>query len=392
MRRFLALTSIRADYDLMSGVYAHLRAAPGVDLRLLVGGTHLSPTFGHTVDQVKADGVPILAEIECLLDGSTLASRVKGAAIFLQSACDIVAAWDPELILVTGDREDALMGAVLANYLNIPCVHFFGGDHEQDGHADTAARHAISKLATAHVVATEQHRERLVAMGEHPRRIFKAGSVALDRFVAHEQPDAQGLKALMPPGKALDGYALLIFHPVDAEREQAGPQFETILAELRNRGIPVCASYPNSDPGNDAIRAVMACHEHEADCWFFRNLDRQPFLSVYKGARFLIGNSSSGILEAASVPLPAINVGLRQRSRAAGDNVVFCDADAASVGRAIDQVLDPAFQARIAGMRNPYGDGRSCEAAVRYLLDTDFRTQRAKVEDPLDAASADGRR
>lgn len=383
MRRILALTSIRADYDLMSGVYARLRAEPEVDLRLLVGGTHLSATFGRTVEQVRADGVPILAEIECLIDSSTLASRVKSAAIFLQSACDLVAAWDPEMILVAGDREDALMGAVLANYLNIPCVHFFGGDHEQDGHADTAARHAISKLATAHVVACEQHRDRLVAMGEHPRRIFVAGSVALDRFLAHRQPGASDLRALLPAGKSLDGYALLIFHPVDAERMQAGAQFEMILAQLRARGIPVCASFPNSDPGNDGIRAVMARHEGEADCWFFRNLDRESFLSVYKGARFLIGNSSSGILEAASVPLPAINVGLRQRGRFAGPNVLFCEADAASVRAAIDQASDPAFRAGIRTMRNPYGDGRSVERAVRYLLQTDFGTGRAKVEDPL---------
>lgn len=384
MKKILALSSIRSDYDLMSGVYALLRKEP-VDFRLLVAGSHLSSSFGHTVDLLRADGYPILAEIECLIDGDAPRSRLKTAAVFLQSACDVVASWSPDLLLIAGDREDALMGATLGAYLHIPTVHFFGGDHEQDGHVDTMARHATSKLATAHVVATEEHARRLVAMGEARRRVFVAGSVALDRFVAHPAPTPQVLHALLPAGKALDGYALLIFHPVDAERAEAAAQFEAILAELRARGIPVCVSSPNSDPGNAALRSVIARYQDAPDFWFFRNLPREQFLSLYKGARFIIGNSSSGVIEAASVPLPAINVGLRQRGRAAGANVVFCDADAPSIGRAIDQVEAPAFRASIAGMRNPYGDGRSCEAAARYLLTTDFAAMRAKVEDPLHA-------
>lgn len=383
MKKILALTSIRADYDLMQGVYAALHQSPGVDFRLLVGGTHLSRSFGHTVDLVRQDGLPILAEVESLIDGDALRSRVKSAAVFLQSACDAVAQWAPDLFIVVGDREDALMGAVLATYLNIPCVHFFGGDHEQDGHSDTAVRHAISKLATAHVVATEEHKRRLLAMGEAERRIFVAGSVALDRFVAAAQSGAKPLPSVLPAGKKLDGYALLIFHPVDAQREQAGEQFERILGELLARGIPVCASFPNSDPGNAAIRAAMESQQGHPSCWFFRNLDRESFLAVYRGARFLIGNSSSGILEAASVPLAAINVGLRQRGRAAGRNVVFCEATRASIGAAIDKVNTQAFRDSIAGMANPYGDGRSVAAAVQYLLTADFSAGRAKVEDPL---------
>lgn len=383
MKKILALTSIRADYDLMSGLYALLHRASEVDFRLLVGGAHLSRSFGHTVDLIRQDGFPILTEIECLIDGDSPRSRLKTAAVFLQSACDAVAQWSPDLMIVAGDREDALMGSIMATYLHIPLVHFFGGDHEQDGHADTAARHAISKLATAHVVATQEHRQRLRAMGESDERIFVAGSVALDRFVAHRPLDADELRGLFPAGKMMDGYALLIFHPVDAERDLAGRQFEMILQELRARGIPVCASFPNTDPGNHLVRAAMARHQNEPDCWFFTNLERTQFLSVYKGARFIIGNSSSGILEAASVPLPAINVGLRQRGRAAGANVVFCDADPQSIQEAVSRVEAPAFRAAMAHMHNPYGMGRSCELALKYILDHDFSRLQAKVEDPL---------
>jgi UDP-N-acetylglucosamine 2-epimerase (non-hydrolysing)/GDP/UDP-N,N'-diacetylbacillosamine 2-epimerase (hydrolysing) len=170
---------------------------------------------------------------------------------------------------------------------------------------------------------------------------------------------------------------------VDDESGQASEQFEAILHELRSRGIPVCASYPNTDPGNLALRETMAQYQDDADCWFFHNLERERFLSLYKGARFLIGNSSSGVLEAASVPIAAINVGLRQRGRAAAANVVFCDADAASIGAAIDRVQSPQFQASLKGLVNPYGSGDSCKRALRFLLDTDFSKLRAKTEDPL---------
>jgi UDP-N-acetylglucosamine 2-epimerase (non-hydrolysing)/GDP/UDP-N,N'-diacetylbacillosamine 2-epimerase (hydrolysing) len=237
-------------------------------------------------------------------------------------------------------------------------------------------------------VATQEHRERLVCMGESPHRILVAGSVALDRFVLHRPLPAAQLRSQFPEGKVLDGYALLIFHPVDAESGQAGGQFRSILSALRSAGIPVCASFPNTDPGNAAIREAMAEHWNDVDCWFFQNLERDLFLSLYKGARFIIGNSSSGILEAASVPLPAINVGLRQRGRMAGPNVLFCEPDESSISKAIAQAESPAFRAGIAHIVNPYGTGNSCASALRFLLETDFRAWRGKTEDPIAIAQA----
>jgi UDP-hydrolysing UDP-N-acetyl-D-glucosamine 2-epimerase len=370
----------------MSGVYKVLHEDPTVDFRLLVGGAHLSPRFGRSVQLVYREGLHVLGEIESLVDGDAPRSRLKTAAIFLQSAVDMVSNWNPDLIIFAGDREEVLVGGLLGTYLHIPTVHFFGGDHELDGHADTRIRHATSKLATAHVVAIEEHKRRLIAMGEEPERIFVCGSVALDKFVQVASLSNEELRSRMPSGKVLDGYALLIYHPVDGEEHLAGLHFESIVQALKAHRIPIVGSYPNSDPGNSAILEAIYRHEQEPGCWFFKNLDRQWFLSLYRGASFIIGNSSSGILEAASIPLPAINVGTRQRGRLAGENVIFCDSDREDIGRAIELASRPSFRESIARMQNPYGDGHSVLRAYDYLKRTDFQSMRPKVRDPLSLA------
>ncbi len=386
MKKILALSSIRSDYDLMSGVYSLLASDPEIDFRILVSGAHLSRTYGLSVTHIRSDGLKILAEIESLIDGDTDASRLKTASILLQCAIDVVGQWAPDVILYAGDREDVLIGAMLGVYLRIPTVHFFGGDHEKDGHSDTAVRHATSKLSTAHVVSIEKHRNRLVAMGESPARIFVAGSVALDKFYTHKKISKQSLQNLFPPQKELEGFALVIFHPVGNEKDEAGEQFNDILQSLELRGIPACVSYPNTDPGNHKIIEMIKCYENCRHFWFYKNLERESFLSLYQNARFLIGNSSSGILEAASIPIGVVNVGGRQKGRLCGANVIFSDADPISIGVAIDKVISEDFQSLTAAAANPYGDGSACNRAYGYLKNTNFLEMLEKLEDPLDLA------
>jgi UDP-hydrolysing UDP-N-acetyl-D-glucosamine 2-epimerase len=383
VKKILAITAIRSDYDLMSNLYKMLHADPDVDLRLMVAGAHLSPTYGRSVDLIRRDGFKILGEIESLIDGDSARARLKTASIFLQSAVDMVSNWAPDLLIYAGDREDVLIGGMLGTYLRIPTVHFFGGDHECDGHADSVVRHATSKLSTAHVVSIEEHKERLISIGEYPARIFVAGSIALDKFRQLNPVSREELFARLPEGKKLDGYALLIFHPVDAEEQLAGQHYENILLALKDHGIPVAGSYPNTDPGHSRIVEITQRYETEPDCWFFKNLEREWFLSLYKHAQFIIGNSSSGILEAASIPLPAINVGLRQKGRLAGKNVIFCEADRAAIGESISRALQPAFRDSVSRMTNLYGDGHSTEKAYEYIKRTDFAAMLFKTEDPL---------
>lgn len=384
MKKILAITTIRSDYDLMSSLYRLLDADAEIELKLLVAGAHLSSTYGNTVDLIRKDGFEILAEIESLIDSDSQKARIKTASIMLQNAVDVVASWHPDLILYAGDREDVLVGGMLGTFLNIPTIHFFGGDHEKDGHADTVVRHATSKLSTFHVVSIEQHKQRLLKMGESANRVFVAGSIGLDKFVQHHNGTLTEAKKLLPEGKKLDGYAMVIYHPVDQEKADAGICFENILLGLKKLGIPAIVSYPNSDPGNHLIIEKIAQYENTPEFWFYKNLNREVFLSLYKQASFLIGNSSSGILEAASVPLGVINVGLRQKGRYCGDNVLFCHNAIEEIEESIEKILSNEFQETLGEIKNPYGDGNSCKKVYQLIKATDFSKLLKKTEDPLE--------
>jgi len=384
MKRILGITGIRSDYDLMSILYRRLAADPNVDFKLLVGGAHLSKTYGSSVDLIRADKIPILAAIESLIDADTRSSRLKTASIMLQSAVDVVAEWNPDLIVYAGDREEVWIGAVLGAYLEIPTMHFYGGDHVATGHVDNLVRHAASKLSTYHAVAIGEHRSRLLSIGESPLRISVIGSMALDNFIAQaplmhsEMCDRVGIS------EDVGNYALVLFHPEPTELANVREILENILMELKTAGLGACVGYPNTDPANKEIIDLFHDFNEEPRFFFYKNLARLEFISLYKGARFIIGNSSSGIIEAASIPIPSISVGARQRRRHAGRNVLFVDSDRAAIRKAIEKAEEPDFRKSIIGMTNPYGDGRSCDRAYDLIVSTDFLKLRCKVEDPLD--------
>lgn len=383
MKKILAITGIRSDYDLMSGLFRRLQTDSGVDLRLLVGGAHMSRTYGHTIDLIRRDGFTILHAVESLIDSDSLASRLKTASIMLQGAVDVVANWAPDVILYAGDREEVWIGAMLGTYLEVPTVHYYGGDHTETGHVDNPVRHAVSKLSTAHAVTIEEHRQRLLSMGEPVSRIRVIGNISLDNFVHHQALSRQELDYQTGLPASMVGHALVLFHPDPAEKGIAADIMERILQALKMRGIPGCVGYPNTDPSNRDIIDVIEKYRADEHFFFYRNLDRDQFISMYKHASFIIGNSSSGILEAASIPIPAINVGLRQRGRLAGDNVIFCDSDAESIDTAIAKALSLPFLEKVKAMVNPYGNGDSAEKAYRMLMEMDLKTMRLKTEDAL---------
>jgi UDP-hydrolysing UDP-N-acetyl-D-glucosamine 2-epimerase len=381
MRRLLGITGIRSDYDLLSGLYRRLAADTTLDFRLLVGGAHMSKTYGHSVDLIREDGIPILATIENLIDADTASARLKSASIMLQCAVDIVAQWKPDVIMYPGDREEVWIGGVLGNYLGIPTIHFYGGDHTKNWHPDNPTRHAASKLSTFHIVSTEEHRRRLLAIGESDARIAVLGSLALDNFAETvAKVELQPPRLPVPTGD----YALVLFHPNPSEEKVASSIVRDILLELKAAGLGACIGYPNTDAANRDIIDAYEEFRNEPRFLLYRNLPRREFISLYKHARFIIGNSSSGIVEAASIPIPAVNVGLRQIGRTGGRNVIFVDENRESIRKGIAKALDPDFRESIAGMANPYGDGKSCAKAYDLIVNTDFSGLLGKVEDPLD--------
>lgn len=383
MKKILALTSIRSDYDLMSSLYRLLADSPEFELKLLVSGAHLSATYGRSIDLIEQDGFDILLALETLLDSDSRQSRLKTASFLLQNAIDVVARYKPDLILLAGDREDVIMGALIGGFLEIPTVHFYGGDHTQDGHIDNPVRHATSKLVTAHMVSIEEHRHRLIRMGESPERIFTVGSIALDRFVEHKPLSKAELRKRLHIQHGFEHFALLIFHPVVEEIEHCHRIFENILEVLAEQGISTFVSSPNTDPGNRAILQLIAKYQDNPAFFFFKNFDREIFLSILKQCSFIIGNSSAGILESASIPIPAINVGKRQTGRKANANVIYCDTLKETIISALATATNQNFILNIKEIKNIYGDGNSAHRAYSLLKTVHFSNLVYKKEDPL---------
>lgn len=390
--KILAFTSIRSDYDLMSTLYRMLNDDPEVDFRLLVSGAHLSPEKGSTVKDIRDDGFTILAEVETLISGDSSASRLKTASNLLGSGLDVVKAYNPDLIIYAGDREDVLIAAMIGGFLGIPTAHFFAGDHATDGHIDNPVRHAASKLSSMCFCSIPQHKERLLALGEPEARIFNVGSVAVDKFV--QEPGIPfdqvlrriGAKAHASSAKA----ALFIFHPIADEVAYADEFIRNGVESLIDRGFHVFIGSPNTDPGNFKIEAAIRQLGQLPQVTVYGNLERALFINLFRGVDLISGNSSAGILEAATLRIPAINIGQRQLGRFCADNVIFCDGDRAAIDAALDQASTEQFQAMLASLVNPYGKGDSSRRAYDILKKADLRALRVKAEDPLQAGGLNG--
>ncbi len=381
--KILALTAARSEYDLLSPLFKLLNQDSQIDFKLLVAGSHLSKTYGYSVKEIENDQFPILCKFETLIDSDSKQSRLKTASILLQNSIDIIANFAPDLLLYCGDREDVLLGGMLSNYLEIPSVHFWGGDHTTDGHTDNPVRHATSKLSSVHMVSHEQHRNRLIKIGEKEERIFYVGSIALDKFLQHTSCSKQEIRDKFNIKAGFDEFALVIYHPVNQELNHYAQNFINLLNALKKNNICAFISAPNTDPGNKAGLEIIAQYKDDPGFCYIKNLPRDIFLSIYKNAKFIIGNSSSGILEAASVPIPAINILPREQDRLAAHNVVYCQPSFEDISDAINKVYSADFLESIKEMKNPYGDGHSAQRAYQLIKQLNFKEFLYKKEDPL---------
>jgi UDP-hydrolysing UDP-N-acetyl-D-glucosamine 2-epimerase len=383
MKKILAFTSIRSDYDLMTPLYKLLKNDNDIDFKIIVSGAHLSHGFGYSVEQIRKDNFDILLEIETLLNSDTALSRVKSASLLLQNSLESIAKFSPDLMIYAGDREDVLMYSMIGGYLGIPTIHFFAGDHVEDGYIDNPIRHATSKLSTSHFVTLEEHKKRLVRMGEDSKRVYVTGNISLDKFVSFEPISKEELSKYFKLNYKLEEFSLMIFHPITDEKDNSDIYFRNILSNLESKNIKTFVSYPNVDPGSTKILKIIEEYSNNKNFIFYKNLDRNIFMSIYKHSKFIIGNSSSGICESASLKIPAINVGLRQTGRYADKNVVFCGTGYEEIDNSINLVLSDDFQDMLTSIENSYGDGKSAMKAFNLIKTIDFKSMIAKVEDPL---------
>ena len=364
-RRIGVVTTSRADYSHLYWPLRELAANPGVDLGVFALGPHLSPEFGSTLNEIERDGFPIKARIECLLSSDTDTGMAKTIGIAILTLADALTSWRPDLLLLIADRYEMLAPACTALALRIPMAHIEGGEVSQ-GAIDDHVRNALTKLAHIHFTSTDTARRRVIAMGEEPWRVHRAGAPSLDHLRRSTLLNRAALEARL--GVSLIAPAILAaWHPVTILRD-TNTEADALFAALAQAPGQLLLVYPNADAGSHAlIERTQALAATRPQTYLFVNLDAVTYWSLLGQVDAIVGNSSSGIMEAASFALPAVNIGMRQQGRERARNILDVPADAGAILAAIERALSPAFRAGLRGMVNPYGDGTAATTIVEVL-------------------------
>lgn len=364
-RKIAVVTTSRADYSHLYWPLRDLAAHSNVDLRLIVLGSHLSPEFGNTVREIEKDGFRIDAKIECLLSSDTDVGMAKTIGLATLSLADTLGAMRPDLLLLIADRYEMLAPAAVALALRIAVAHIEGGEISQ-GAIDDAVRNAITKMAHIHFTSTQLARQRVVSMGEEAWRVHRAGAPSLDHLRRQKLFTGEELEARLHLDLS-HPTILVAYHPVTIARDTVR-EADAVFAALRKTEGQIVFCYPNADAGSRNLmeRAKAFCAERGSGR-IFTNLDPLTYWSLLAQVDLLLGNSSSGIMEAASFALPVVNIGIRQQGRERARNVIDTDANEQAIVQAIGQATDPEFREALQGMENPYGNGHAAETIVRVL-------------------------
>jgi UDP-N-acetylglucosamine 2-epimerase (non-hydrolysing)/GDP/UDP-N,N'-diacetylbacillosamine 2-epimerase (hydrolysing) len=364
-RRIGVVTTSRADYSHLYWPLKELAAHPDVELGVVVMGPHLSPQFGNTGTEIERDGFPIKAKIECLLSSDTDTGMAKTIGLAMLGLADALTAWRPDILLLIADRYEMLAPASVAVALRIPIAHIEGGEISQ-GAIDDQVRNALTKMAHIHFTSTPTARRRVIAMGEEPWRVHHAGAPSLDHLKRSKLLDRAELEeqlgiSLKPPT------VLAAWHPVTILRD-TNAEADALFAALAQIKEQLLFVYPNADAGGMALIArTRALAATRTETHVFVNLDAVTYWSLLGQVDAMVGNSSSGIMEAASFALPAVNVGMRQQGRERAANVIDAPAETGAINEAMAKALDPEFRTRLKGMENPYGNGTAATTIVSVL-------------------------
>jgi UDP-hydrolysing UDP-N-acetyl-D-glucosamine 2-epimerase len=369
MKRTIAVvTSSRADYSHLYWPLHDLARHEDVDLKLIVLGAHLSPQFGETVKEIEKDGLPIAARLECLLSSDTDVGMAKTLGLAVLSLADLLGQMRPDLLLLIADRYEMLAPAAVALTLRIPIAHIEGGE-VSEGAIDDAVRNALTKMSHLHFTSTEGARARVIAMGEEPWRVHRAGAPSLDHLrrsrllSAHEVQQRLGIDLERPT-------IMVAYHPVTLVRDTT-QEADSLFAALREVDAQMLFCYPNTDAGSHALlQRTQAFLATRSDARVFVNLGAVTYWSLLRHAALLIGNSSSGIMEAAAFAVPVVNVGFRQKGRERARNVLDAEPEVNAILAGIAKAMSCEFRDSLAGMTNPYGDGHAAEKIVQVLTTT----------------------
>jgi UDP-hydrolysing UDP-N-acetyl-D-glucosamine 2-epimerase len=364
-RKVCVVVTARPSYSRIKTALQAIRERPDLELQLVVAASALLDRYGDAVEYIERDGFDISARVHMVLEGGNLASMAKTTGIGLLELSTVFDNLKPDVVVTVADRFETMATAVAAAYMNIPVAHVQGG--EVTGSIDEKVRHAVTKLADLHFVASEKAAERVLRMGEEPEHVYVTGCPSIDlaaEILCDPRLDFDPFAKYGGVGDQVDladGYLVVMQHPVTTEYRLAREQVEETLGAVRDTGLPVLWFWPNVDAGTDGTsNGIRAFREREKPqgFHFFKNMAPTDFLRLLYNGSCLVGNSSVGVRECAYLGVPVVNIGTRQMGRDRGRNVIDVDYQRSQITRAIDAHLsngsyesDPIYGDGNAGKR-----------------------------------------
>jgi len=365
-RKITVTTGTRAEYGILRPVIKEIVKNRKLQLYLLVTGTHLSKKFGQSISEIKKDGFKVYSKFDMLPKGNTNYHMSLALARGVEYFSKIFQKIKPDINVILGDRDEMLASALAAYHMNIPNAHIHGGDKSQGG-IDEYSRHAITKISNIHFAATTKSFQRIIKMGEHPKYVFHSGSPGIDEVVRNKITSKTDLEKKFKI-KFSGNEILLVYHPVTTQVEISGKQINKILKAIEHLKKPTIALGPNSDAGSREILAnLIKFSKNHKYFQFHRNLRRSDYLGLINNIGVLIGNSSSGIIEASYFAIPVINIGIRQNGREKGKNVFDISGEKThQIQNAVINALKQKKKGSLSKIRI-YGNGNASKKIVRML-------------------------
>lgn len=364
-------TSTRADYGILKPLIERLKQEEAFETGLLVTGMHLCESFGMTVQEIERDGNPISVRIPILENGDSAQNVSDTMANTLRGFAEYFSVNRPDLLIVLGDRYEIMAVCIAAVNEGIPIAHLHGGE-TTEGAIDECVRHAITKMSYLHFTATEKYRERVIQLGETPERVFAVGALGVENICRLELMQENELRYEL--GLTDLPYVSVTFHPVTMEQGQAGKQLRELLAAMDEftgkYAVQYVVTKANADAGGRGINRIL--EEYAAtreNVHLYTSLGMYRYLSSLKYCAFVLGNSSSGIIEAPSFGVPTVNIGDRQRGRIQAESVLNCKPEKKEILSAMDRAMSIEWQEHCKKIENPYGKGDTSERIVEVLKD-----------------------
>ncbi len=358
IKKVLVISGTRSEYGLLKPVIESVRKNANLEMQLVATGSHLEKIFGKTIKEIKKD-FKINETLKLPLEKDTNEAMSVLIGNSIAGFTRIFNKLKPSLILILGDRVETFGAAIAAYYMNIPIAHLHGGDKSLGGHLDDSVRHAITKLAHIHLAATKQSAERIIKMGEELWRVYKVGAPGLDSILREK---------LVPPAKIASKYKLdlsrpvllTVQHSITTEVKSAPNQMRETMEAVKELGFQAIIIYPNADAGAREMIKIIEKYRKYPFIQIYKNVSHKDYLGLMEIASVLVGNSSSGIIEAPSFHLPVVNIGQRQEGRERTDNVIDVDYNKNQIKKAIKKALyDKKFGQKVKKCKNPYGEGKT---------------------------------